>query len=284
MMNNKDLKVIAEGLIATMESAGNKSIKIQNEGLKTTIKKDGSPVTNGDLEVNKILTEKISQLTPGIPIISEETVDLKKKNKLNTFWLIDPIDGTKEYIAGKDEYTLNAGLIIDNLPAIGLVGVPKKKRLFYSYGKSNSYLIDQGKTIRLNCEKKTSKGKVVAVVNGMSQPPKIINLLQKYGVTNWYKLSSSYKFCVIAAGEVDLYASMERAHEWDYAAGHAIAEHAGAIITTLENKEFKYGKEDYKNLSLLIRRSKVLKDKYHDPNNVLSGRLLDDALYLKRND
>jgi len=283
-MNSKDLKIIAEGLIATMESAGNKSIKIQNEGLKTTIKKDGSPVTNGDLEVNKILTEKISQLTPSIPIISEETVDLKKKNKLNIFWLIDPIDGTKEYIAGKDEYTLNAGLIINNLPAIGLVGVPKKKRLFYSYGKSNSYLIDQSKTIRLNCEKKTPKGKVVAVVNGMSQPPKIINLLQKYGVTNWYKLSSSYKFCVIAAGEVDLYASMERAHEWDYAAGHAIAEHAGTIITTLENKEFKYGKENYKNLSLLIRRSKVLKDKYHDLNNVLSGRLLDDALYLKRND
>ena len=155
-MNNKDLKIMAEGLIATMESAGNKSIKIQNEGLKTTIKKDGSPVTNGDLEVNKILTEKISQLTPGIPIISEETVDLKKKNKLNTFWLIDPIDGTKEYIAGKDEYTLNAGLIIDNLPTIGLVGVPKKKRLFYSYGKSNSYLIEQGKAIRLNCEKKMS--------------------------------------------------------------------------------------------------------------------------------
>ena len=106
----------------------NKSIKIQNEGLKIAIKKDRSPVTNGDLEVNKILTEKISQLTPSFPIISEETVDLEKKNKLNTFWLIDPIDGTKEYIAGKDEYTLNAGLIIDNVPAIGLVGVPKKKR------------------------------------------------------------------------------------------------------------------------------------------------------------
>ena len=127
-MNNKDLKVIAEGLIATMESAENKSIEMQNEGLKTTIKKDGTPVTNGDLEVDKILTEKISQLTPNIPIVSEETVDLKKKNKLNTFWLIDPIDGTKEYIAGKDGYTLNAGLIIDNLPAIGLVGVPEKKR------------------------------------------------------------------------------------------------------------------------------------------------------------
>ena len=134
-MNNKDLKVITEALIVTMESAGSKSIKIQNEGLKITIKKDGSPVTDGDLEVNKILTEKISQLTPNIPIVSEETVDLKKKNKLNTFWLIDPIDGTKEYIAGKDEYTLNAGLVIDNLPAIGLVGVPKKKDYFILMGK-----------------------------------------------------------------------------------------------------------------------------------------------------
>ena len=257
-MNNKDLKVIAEGLIATMESAGNKSIKIQNEGLKTTIKKDGSPVTNGDLEVNKILTEKISQLTPGIPIISEETVDLKKKNKLNTFWLIDPIDATIEYIAGKDEYTLNAGLIINNLPVVGLVDVPKKKRLFYSYGKGNSYLIDQGKTIRLSCEKKTPKGKVVAVVNGMSQPPKIINLLQKYAVTNWYKLSSSYKFCVIAAGESDMYVSGPRAYEWDIAAGHAILKNAGGEITDFGGNQILYGKKDFKNPSLILKRSSVL--------------------------
>ena len=118
----------------------------------------------------------------------------------------------------------------------------------------------------------------------MRQSPEIINLLQKYGVTNWYKLSSSYKFCVVAAGEVDCYAAVERAYEWDYAAGHAIAEHAGAIVTTLENKKFKYGKENYRNLSLLIRRSKVLKDKYHDPNDVLSNHLLDDDLYLKKND
>ena len=134
-----DKKEIAEGLIKTTELAGNRSIELQKNGLKIITKPDNTPVSNGDLEVNKILTEKIKQLTPNIPIVSEETVDLKKKNKLNTFWLIDPIDGTKEYIAGKDEYTLNAGLIIDNLPAIGLVGVPKKKRLFYSYGYGNAF-------------------------------------------------------------------------------------------------------------------------------------------------
>ena len=102
-MNSSELKNIAENLISTTELAGKKSIELYSKGLKKIIKPDNSPVTNGDLEVNKILTEKIKKLTPNIPIISEETVDLKKKNTLSTFWLVDPIDGTKEYIAGKDE-------------------------------------------------------------------------------------------------------------------------------------------------------------------------------------
>ena len=90
------------------------SIKIEKEGVKIKTKEDGSPVTNGDLKVNEIITNKISKLTSSIPIISEETVDLNKKNTLKTFWLIDPIDGTKEYIAGRNEYTLNAGLILEH--------------------------------------------------------------------------------------------------------------------------------------------------------------------------
>ena len=97
------------------------------KGLKIKIKNDNSPVSNGDIEVNKILTDKINQLTPDIPVISEETVNLEEKNKNKVFWLIDPIDGTKEYIAGKDEYTLNAALVINQKPVIGLVGVPKKE-------------------------------------------------------------------------------------------------------------------------------------------------------------
>ena len=79
-------------------------------------------------------------MTPDIPVISEETVNLEEKNKNKVFWLIDPIDGTKEYIAGKDEYTLNAALVINQKPVIGLVGVPKKGRLFYSYGEGKSFL------------------------------------------------------------------------------------------------------------------------------------------------
>ena len=257
-MNENELKQLAENLIETTAIAGKTSIDLYRNGLKKIIKPDNSPVTNGDLEVNKLLTEKIKTLTPNIPIISEETVDFKKENNLDTFWLIDPIDGTKEYIAGKDEYTINAALILNNNPIIGMLGAPKKNRLFYSYGKNNSYMIEKQKTIKLDCKKKTEKGKVFAV-SGSSDPGELIlNVFKKHKINSFTPMHSSYKFCVIATGEFDFYAAKERAYEWDYAAGHAVAEGAGAIITTLENKKFKYGKSDYKNLSLIIKRNEKL--------------------------
>ena len=259
-MNNNELKTIAENLIDTFNKAGKESIELYDKGLKIEIKKDNSPVTNGDLRANELITEKILELTPNIPIISEETVDLNIKNKSKIFWLIDPIDGTKEYIAGNDEYTLNAALVINTVPVIGLVGAPKKDRLFFSYGPGESYLIEENKIIKINCSKKQPKDKVVAL-SSIGKPSDIIlNKLKEYKVNSIVQMASSYKFCVIASGEYDIYAARERANEWDYAAGHAVASNAGAIIETLDGKPFMYGKEDYRNPSLLMRRSKNLND------------------------
>ena len=143
---------------------------------------------------------------------------------------------------------------------MSLVGVPKKNRLFYTYGKNETYLIENGKTEKINCLKKNKKNTVVAVSSMIKPPDNILNKLKEYNVTKIVKMSSSYKFCVIATGEFDIYAAKERAHEWDYAAGHAIAVNAGASITTLEGKPFLYGKEDYKNPSVLILRSEELND------------------------
>ena len=147
-MNKNELKKIAESLIETFHVAGQESIDLYSKGLKIEIKPDNSPVSNGDLRCNELITNKILELTPNIPIISEETVDIKIKNTNKIFWLIDPIDGTKEYIAGKDEYTLNAALIINKVPCIGLVGAPKKGKLFYSYGADNSYVLEKNKKIK----------------------------------------------------------------------------------------------------------------------------------------
>ena len=259
-MNNFDFKNITENLIETFNFAGKESIRLFNEGLKIEIKNDKSPVSNGDLRANELITKKILELTPNVKIISEETVDLKEKNKSKIFWLIDPIDGTKEYIAGKDEYTLNAALIIDSVPVIGLVGVPKKDRLFFTYAPGESYLIEKNKVKKLNCKKKQPKEKIVALSSVIKPSDMILNILKKHNVTSIVKMASSYKFCVIATGEFDIYAARERAKEWDYAAGHAIAQNAGAIIKTLDGKPFVYGKEDYKNSSLLIKRSEKLND------------------------
>ena len=92
--------------------------------------------------------------------------------------MIDPIDGTKEYIAGKDEYTLNAALVIDTVPVIGVVGVPKKNRLFYTYGPGESYLIENGKSKKINCEKQQPKGKVVALSSVLTPSDVILNKLK----------------------------------------------------------------------------------------------------------
>jgi len=138
-LNINELKNLTEGLLETFLDAGQKALELRNKGLKTTFKFDNSPVTNGDLEVDKLLREKIIQITPNIPLISEETFNLNKKNEYKNFWLVDPIDGTKEYINNKDEFTLNASLIIDLEPAIGIIYAPAKKKLFYSYGYGYSF-------------------------------------------------------------------------------------------------------------------------------------------------
>ena len=259
-MKSSDLKTISESLIDTFKDAGKTSIELYRRGLQIEIKKDKSPVSNGDLKVNELITNKIKNLTPNIPIVSEETVDLDKKNESKVFWLIDPIDGTKEYIAGKDEYTLNAALVINTVPVLGVVGVPKKNRLFYTYGPGESFIIENGEAKKVNCKKQQPKGQIVALSSTIKPSDIILNKLKEFNVTSIVKMASSYKFCVIATGEYDIYAARERANEWDYAAGHAVAQNAGAIIKTLDEKPFLYGKEDYRNPSLLIKRSENLDD------------------------
>ena len=257
-MNKLDLKNIAENLIDTFLQAGNVAKKISEEGVKITIKADKSPVTNGDLAVDELLKAKIVSLTPNIPIVSEETVDLNNKNKNKTFWLIDPIDGTKDYIQKKDEYTLNAALIIDLKPALGIIHAPKKDRLFFSYGKSLAYEINNGKKVDLNCKKKNSD-EIIGLENSGSTPINILDIYKKYKVSKKVKMSSSLKFCVLAAGEADIYAAIARASEWDIAAGHAILEHSGGSITTHEGENFLYGKKNYKNPPIIAKRANNLK-------------------------
>ena len=251
-------KKIAENLISSFEEAGNISLKLRKQGLKKEIKIDNTPVTNGDIEVNKLITAKIEKITPEIPIVSEESSTNKSNENLKTFWLIDPIDGTHDYINGRDEFTINAGLIINNRPEVGIVYAPGKKRLFYTFHEGKCFELSNNKEKKLDCSKLTKKGEVKAVSYSNKLKPVIEDWHKKFNVTEHIKMKSSFKFCVIATGEYDLYVAEPRACEWDIAAGHAILKNAGGIITDFENKEILYGKKDFKNPSLILKRSSLL--------------------------
>ena len=156
-MNIEETKKITHSLIDTFNKASKVALDLREAGLKKEIKSDNTPVSNGDIEVNKILTNKIKEITPNIPIVSEESSNHKMDVNLNNFWLIDPIDGTRDYINNRDEFTLNAALILDKKPVIGIITAPAKKRVFYSYGLSHSYELIDNQEISLMNKKKTLK-------------------------------------------------------------------------------------------------------------------------------
>jgi len=257
-MIERKKKEITKNLISSFLKAGNISLELRKKGLKKEIKFDNTPVTNGDIEVNNLITKKIRKITPEIPIVSEESSENKLNESLKTFWLIDPIDGTYDYINGKDEFTINAGLIINGRPEVGLVYAPAKKRLFYTFHEGKCFELTNNKEKKIDCTKLTKKEEIKAVSYSNQLKPIIEDLHKKFNVTEYVKMKSSLKFCVIATGEYDLYVAEARACEWDIAAGHAILKNAGGIITDFESKEILYGKKDFKNPSLILKRSSLL--------------------------
>ena len=257
-MKKIDIEKTVKDLIDTFLHAGEICLELREKGLVKETKSDNTPVSNGDLEVNKIITKKIISLTPNIPIISEETSDNKSIKDLRNFWLIDPIDGTYDYINDLDEFTINAGLIIDKKPVAGLIYAPAKKRMFYSYGENSAFELTNNESIKLECKKNFNKNKIKFVSYSNKVKPEIEKIHKRLNVKSFTRMKSSLKFCVIAAGEYDGYVAEPRACEWDIAAGHAILKHSGGNVTDFNGNEIYYGKKDFKNPSLILKSKNIL--------------------------
>jgi 3'(2'), 5'-bisphosphate nucleotidase len=257
-MTKINIKEIVENLIDTFINAGKISIKLRNDGLTKEIKSDNTPVSNGDLEVNKIITKKLKELTSEILVISEEVTENKSIEGLKDFWLVDPIDGTYDYINNLDEFTINAGLILDKKPVAGLIYAPAKGRMFFSYGDDQAFEITNGKKIKLVGSKNFNKDKIKFVSYSNKIKPEIDVIHKKLNVKEHVRMKSSLKFCVIAAGEYDGYVAEPRACEWDIAAGHAILKHSGGSVTDFKNNEILYGKKDFKNPSLILKSKNLI--------------------------
>ncbi len=250
MKINKVEKAIKD-LIDVFFYAGKLSIKLRTKGLIEHIKKDKTPVTNGDIEVNNIILNNLKKITPHVPIVSEETAENKNLN-LETFWLVDPIDGTYDYINNGDEFTLNAGLIINKEAIAGIIYAPAKNRMFYSYGNKLSYELKNGREEIIN-NKKIDKNNIKAVSYSNNLKAEIIEIHKKLNVKEYVKMKSSLKFCVVATGEYQIYVAEPRAHEWDIAAGHAILKNSSGVITDFDGNDILYGKSGFKNSSLILK-------------------------------
>ncbi len=252
-MKINNIENVIKNLINVFYDAGKISIDLRNKGLIKSTKSDNTPVTNGDIEVNNIILENLKKITPEIPIVSEETSE-NKNLSLNTFWLVDPIDGTFDYINNKDEFTLNAGLIINKEAVAGIIYAPAKDRMFYSFGNKLSYEIKNNVEYKLN-NKMIDNNNIKAVSYSNSLKPEIQEIHKKLNVKEYIKMKSSLKFCVIATGEYQVYVAEPRAREWDIAAGHAILKNSGGLITDFDGNDIKYGKKGFMNPSIILKTS-----------------------------
>ena len=197
-----DLRKIIEDLVDTFLTAGELSLQLREKGLSKEIKSDNTPVSNGDLEVNSFISSEISKVTPDIPIISEETSENKDNYKLKDFWLVDPIDGTYDYINNLEEFTINAGLIINNKPVAGLINAPAKKRMFYSYGKGKSFEFTNNERINLS-ELPSKRSKPLNFISYSNKiKPEIVHLISMrpiiIGILS--ALFTKSKFCATFTG------------------------------------------------------------------------------------
>ena len=231
--------------------AGKEILNFYNNDIEVTHKEDLSPLTKADLASNKIILESLTKLNSNIPILSEESlVDWSIRKNWKKYWLVDPLDGTKEFIKKNGEFTVNIALIEDNNPILGVVYVPAKSLLYLAEKNKGSF--------KTNTKDKLEnlKGIQKILVSSQTNRARVIGSRSHSNATfdNWVKekfpnadivqAGSSLKFCLIAEGEADIYPRFGPTSEWDIAAGHMIVNEAGGKIRTFQNDSIKYNTKE----------------------------------------
>ena len=234
--------------------AGEIILRYYAEEIVSHEKEDHSPVTLADVEAEKFIIERLRHLAPGVPIVAEESVAQGKPPKANgRFFLVDPLDGTKEFISRNGEFTVNIAEIVDGKPVRGVVHAPAKERLFFGEILSGAFEIaakpggppDFADAHPIQVRTAPKKG-LVAVASRSHRDKKTDEYLAAYQVREFVTAGSSLKFCLVAAGEADLYPRHGTTMEWDTAAGHAVLAAAGGSLTKLDGSPFLYGKASVK--------------------------------------
>lgn len=239
---------LVESLLPAVYEAGTAIMRIQADGVVANRKADGSPVTAADQACEEILLAAISSKAPGITIISEENSVSHGISPPDRFFLVDPLDGTKEFLRpdGQGAFTVNIALIEQGKPVMGIVYAPALGRLFHS-GDGLKPIESADNTKRMLAVRSAQLAGLTAVASRTHRDPATEGWLKAQGISKTTAIGSSLKFCIVAAGEADVYPRFGPTMEWDTAAGDAVLRAAGGHMMTPAGDEFTYGKPEYRN-------------------------------------
>lgn len=232
--------VDVNSVISIAKKAGEKIINIYNRNYEITEKKDKSPVTEADMQSNNLICDELRTLAPNIPILSEESTEDETAKRIdwNRYWLIDPLDGTKEFINKNDEFTVNIALIEHNLPIFGVVYAPALQDLYWGGKGLGAYKVENESTKKIRVRNRPSKESDWKVIGSRShQTDEFIEFMKDYPTASIISMGSSLKLCLIAEGLADLYPRLGPTSEWDTAASQAIVEAAGGLVLNFHDME-----------------------------------------------
>lgn len=249
----KNLEALTNMIRRIAIEAGDLVLKYYDglEDMQVDIKNDDSPVTLADREAETFIQMSLERVIAGIPVIGEEAVALNKAPTLQDheyFWLVDPLDGTKEFIRGGDEFTVNIALIKAGEPVLGVVYAPAKGEMYagHQHGKAIRWMLDSGTEKEISVRPAPKQGLTVVASKSHGDTKKLDTFLESFKVEKLIQRGSSLKLCVIASGKADIYPRFGPTCEWDTAAADAILRAAGGFLTDLEGQSFTYGKGDPK--------------------------------------
>jgi len=264
--------MIEENLLIALEAAinaGSEIMKIyESDNFEIEVKEDASPLTKADKTAHQIISKYLSKT--GLPILSEEGkhIPFENRNSWSKFWMVDPIDGTKEFIKRNGEFTINIALIYQQKPILGVVYAPALHELYYAQNTLGAFKINTTSAIDLNnilsnslklpISKKNNTYTIVASRSHLSkETTDFIDVLKNdYAEIEMISRGSSLKFCLVAEGSADCYPRFAPTMEWDTAAGHAICKFAGFTILDLTTQaELLYNKENLLNNFFLVEKS-----------------------------
>jgi len=243
-----DLAALLATVIPVAQEAGRATMRFYGQ-CTAEQKADGSPVTAADQAAEDIILPALRALTPDIPVVSEEesSKGLTPEVTGEFFWLVDPLDGTKEFLNGNGEFTVNIALIARRASVLGVVVVPARNQTFAGAGPGTSTLTDASGRRAISVRPPPAAGLTVVGSRSHGDASAMDAFLAGHSVAEFRAAGSSLKLCLIAQGEADLYPRLGTTMEWDIAAGHAVLAAAGGTVLTLDGGAFLYGKPAYRN-------------------------------------